>query len=110
MIRLEHLPPGSQLARVSAPGAGDHMPPIDAVFVLHADPVEPGAVWVKGFKGQMCRATLRELLAKLVELGIDTVLATRAEGHVLPLGAMGADGVVRISVAELRQRFGGPRV
>lgn len=108
MIRLEFLPPGSQLARVSPPGSAGDMPEVSAVFCLHWDMADPRALWIKGFKGSMTRQGLRVLLTKLVDLQVHTVLAIRADGHVLPLGVVGPDGVTRISVQQLVDRFAKP--
>lgn len=108
MIRLEPLASHARLARVYDGDPVDPMAPYVATFVIEWAPDDARALWVKGFSGRLTRRTLRELLTMLVDLGVHTVLARRADGHVLPLGQVGEDGITRISVAQLQERFARP--
>lgn len=105
-ITLESIHGAAQIARVYETDPAGTMPPIDAVCVLEWE--APRIVWVKALKGRLSRRTLRELLCLLVDLGVHTVRAQRAEGHVLPGGVDQGDGTVRIDVRALAHRFASP--
>ena len=105
-IRLEVIKGLGQIARVYDCVDPAPMAPFCATFVLEW--ADARTVWIKAMHGRMPRRTLRELVVQLVELGAHTVLAMRAEGRVLPCGATGDDGITRISVAELAERFARP--
>ena len=102
-IRLEAIKGLGFLARVYDCVEPEPMAPYCATFVLEWQ--GPREVWIKGMHGRLTRHTLREIVAKLVEIGAHTVLAQRAEGRVLPCGVVGEDGVTRIRVADLANRF-----
>ena len=102
-IVLEKLTGVAYIARMYD---DEHPAPL-APFVASAvfEWVAPRDLWIKAFSGRLTRRTLRDLLTKLVELGVHTVLARRADGHILPLGVTDAEGVTRIRVADLSARF-----
>ena len=77
-----------------------------AACVLQPDANDRRDVWIKGFSGRVNRALLRQLAAELDNRHVRDVLAMRVEGHVLPFGVTGADGITRISVSEARERWG----
>lgn len=105
MIELEALKDGDLLARVhkgDTPAAG-----FPAVFVISpsADGTE---AMIKGLHGRMDRKGWREMLQILIDLNVKTLLSLRKDGHSVPLGTVGDDGITRTSVAELAERFQAP--
>lgn len=66
---------------------------------------DPRTLWVKGLHGRLTRLMMRELVQLIVTLGASMVLAYRTEGKGLPCGVLGDDGVVRVMVADLVERF-----
>ena len=102
-IRLERIHGTASIARVYDEADPAPMANFCASFVAEWD--GPRELWIKALQGRMTRRTLRELVTLLVEMGVHTVLARRAEQHVLPLGVVGDDGVTRIRVSDLAARF-----
>lgn len=102
-IKLERLHGAAYIARMYE---AEHPAPL-APFVASAvfEWSGPRELWIKAFVGKLTRRTLRDLLATLVDLQVHTVLARRADGHLLPLGTTDAAGITRIRVAELSARF-----
>lgn len=95
MITLERIQSPAWALRV-CPGAseGDKMPPFVASGVLHIDPAEPTVAHIAAFHGGLTRAHLRELLDKLLSIGVTHVHARRADGHRLPFSVPGPGGVL----------------
>jgi hypothetical protein len=62
-------------------------------------------IWLRMLHGRLTRKLMRELLAWLVERGVDVVRSHRATGHVLPLGVERSDGSWETRVADLAARF-----
>lgn len=102
-VRLETIEGPAQLARFYDCDDPDAMAPYEASCVLEWS--GPREVWVKGMTGRLTRRTVREFVNLLVSLGVRTVVARRAEGHVLPGGVDSDDGTVRIDVGQLADRF-----
>lgn len=108
-IRLEGIKGLGQIARVYDCVEPEPMAPFCATFVLEWQ--DARTVWIKAMHGRLTRHTLRELVRTLIDLGAHTVLARRADGHVLPCGQVDADGITRIRVADLAdlaERFARP--
>ena len=105
MIRLEPLKGAASIARVYDDPDPGPMAPYCATFVAEWDTEDARFLWIKSLTGSLTRRTLRELVTLLVDLGVHTVLAKRAEGHVLPLGVTDEHGITRINVARLAERF-----
>lgn len=70
------------------------MPPFVASGVLHIDPAEPTVAHIAAFHGGLTRSLLRELLDKLLSIGVTHVHARRADGHRLPFSVPGPGGVL----------------
>lgn len=107
-IHLERIQGLGQIARVYDCAEPAPMAPYCATFVLEWSADDARAVWIKAMHGRLTRRTLRELAVLLVDLGVHTVLAHRADGHALPLGEEGADGIVRIDMARVSERLARP--
>lgn len=105
-IKLERIKGLGEIARVYDCVEPEPMAPFCGVFVLEWE--DARTVWIKAMLGRLTRRTLRELVQTLVDKGAWTVLARRAEGRVLPLGVLGEDGITRIRVADLAERFARP--
>ena len=105
-ILLEHIEGDGHIARVYD-GEPAAMAPYSATFIMER--VGPRTCWIKALSGKLTRRTLRELVQLLVEHGVHTVLALRADGHALP-GVTHVDeaGVHHIDVVALSHRFARP--
>lgn len=102
-VRLESIEGPAQLARFYDCDEPDDLAPYEASCVLEWS--GPREVWIKGMTGRLTRRTVREFVNLLVSLAVRTVVARRAEGHVLPGGVASEDGTVRIDVGQLADRF-----
>lgn len=77
-----------------------------ATMCLQYRPNEPGAadVTLHSAVRPHTRATLRKLLEKLLESGLNVVYAHRRDGHRIPGGVRQADGSWRTDLAALNAR------
>lgn len=105
MITLEPIRSPAWALRV-CPGAreGDPTPPFVASGVIHIDPAEPTVAHFAAFHGDLTRPLLRELLGKLLSIGVTHVHSLRADGHGLPFSVPGMDGVLVIDLVALADR------
>lgn len=106
MITLEQIRSPAWVLRV-CPGAreGDQMPPFVASGVLHIDPAVPTVAHVAAFHGDVTRSLLRELVDKLLSIGVTHVHARRADGHRLPFSVPGPGGVLIIDLIAVAGRI-----
>lgn len=105
MITLEPIRSPAWALRV-CPGAvdGQVMPPFVASGVIHIDPAEPTVAHFMAFHGGLTRVLLRELLEKLLSIGVTHVHATRADGHSLPFATL-RDGVLVADLEAIARRM-----
>lgn len=108
MITLEPIRSPAWALRV-CPGAveGDPTPPFVASGVIHIDPTEPTVAHFAAFHGQLNRKLIRELVDKLLSIGVTQVHSTRADGHSLPFSEM-HNGVLVTDLVALQTRFSRP--
>lgn len=105
-IRLEAVKGPARIARVYATDNPGPMDPYVATFVLEWQGVRE--VWVKALSGKMGRREWRAVLQLAVDLGIHTILAKRAPGHILPMAVEREDGTLAMDVRALSHRFATP--
>ncbi len=102
-VRIERLHGDAHILRVYEADDGSAHPPYVASAVLEW--VDARTAWIKALQGSLTRSLLRELLQLLVDRGVHVILAERADGHGLPFGELGHDGVIRIRVQDLAHRL-----
>lgn len=105
-IRLEAVKGPVRIARVYASDNPGPMDPYVASFVLEWQGARE--VWIKALQGRMGRREWRAVLQLAVSLGVHTILAKRAPGHVLPLATPREDGTLAMDVRALSHRFATP--
>lgn len=105
MITLEPIRSPAWALRV-CPGAreGESTPPFVASGVIHIDPAEPTVAHFMAFHGDLTRTLLRELLGKLLSIGVTHVHSLRADGHGLPFSVPRIDGVLVTDLVALASR------
>lgn len=106
MITLEPIKAPAWALRV-CPGAvdGEVHPAFVASGVLEIDPAVPTVARLLAFKGDLTRTLLRELLDKLLSIGITHVHSTRRDGHSLPFSSQRDDGVLVTDLVALQRRL-----
>lgn len=102
MIRIQDLTGPASVVRMSAEHSAADMPPFQAVCTLEW--AAPAVVWVHGLHGLVARRLWREFIAEMDARGVETLRATRAEGHRLPRAILLTDGSYSMRVADLRAR------
>jgi len=105
-IRLETVKGPVRIARVYGSDDPGPMDPYIASFVLEWD--DARTVWIKALQGRMGRREWRSVLQLAVSLGVHTILAKRAPGHMLPLATPREDGTLAMDVRALSHRFATP--
>lgn len=95
-----------RVARVYATDKPGPLDPYVASFVLEWQGAR--VVWIKALQGRMGRREWRAVLQLAVDLGVHTILAKRAPGHVLPLATEREDGALAMDVRALSHRFASP--
>ena len=105
MITLERIETPAFALRVCPDAAeGDDMPDFVASGVLEVDRVDPSIGRLLAFHGDLSRRLLRELLDKLLGMGITHIHATRKDRHRLPFSTLRDDGVFITDLVALRAR------
>ena len=100
MIRHERV---CSLLRMFNADAPHPFEPYDAIVTVLWE-ADPHTIWLQGFHGKVGPRIIWQLHAWLVAAGITTVKAHRADGHLLPGGVLGADGVTTIDIAAITRR------
>lgn len=80
------------------------MPAFVASGVIHIDPTEPTVAHFTAFRGSLTRTLIRELIDKLISIGVTHVHSLRADGHGLPFSQV-QNGVWVTDLVALSERF-----
>lgn len=104
VITLERIIPPAYVVRVCPNAvAGDEQPDFVAVATLEVDAHDSTRATMLGFHGKLTRQDTRELVNKLHEIGVKTLIASRKDGHGLGFSQLiGGLYVVDISAAYQR--------
>lgn len=104
MITLERIIPPAYVVRV-CPDAqpGEAQPDFSAVGTLEIDAHDSTRATMLGLHGDLTHTDIRELVGKLREIGVETLMASRKDGHRLAFSRL-VDGwyVVDLVAAHAR--------
>ncbi|KQP12470.1 hypothetical protein [Pseudorhodoferax sp. Leaf267] len=92
MIRIQFMPAGTTTGIARFYLQDDAAPMSDYQLVCTLNWESPNVVWVHGLMGRGSRKLWRDFAAKLHEVGVEQIRATRAEGRVLPRARPHPDG------------------
>lgn len=105
MITLERIIPPAYVVRV-CPDAqpGEAQPDFSAVGTLEIDAHDSTRATMLGLHGDLTHTDIRELVDKLREIGVETLIASRKEGHRLAYSKL-IDGWYVVDVVALHKRM-----
>lgn len=105
MITLERIIPPAYVVRV-CPDAqpGEAQPDFVAVATLEIDQHDSTRATMLGFHGTLTHADIHELIDKLREIGVETLIASRKDGHRLAYSKL-IDGWYVVDVVALHRRM-----
>ena|GEM_PF-4505645 len=105
MITLERIIPPAYVVRVCPNAvAGDEQPDFVAVATLEVDAHDSTRATMLGFHGKLSPSDVRELVEKLREIGVETLIASRKEGHRLAYSKL-IDGWYVVDLLSLHKRM-----
>lgn len=105
MITLERIIPPAYVVRVCPDAApGDEQPAYTAVATLEIDAHDSTRATMLGFLGKLTRSDVTDLIDKLREIGIATVVASRKDKHGLASSTV-VDGWHIVDVVALQRRI-----
>ena len=105
VITLERIIPPAYVVRV-CPDAkpGESQPDFVAVATLEIDQHDSTRATMLGFHGTLTHADIHELIDKLREIGVETLIASRKDGHRLAYSKL-IDGWYVVDVVALHKRM-----